>query len=302
MSHNKPKPNILIVEDVNSDIDILNHILKDEYTLYIAKSGETALTTVTEVCPDLILLDIILPDITGFTVLEKLKEESRTWDIPVIVITGINSAKSEEKGLALGAVDYITKPFHNTVVRARIKTHIKIVQYLRTIEELGVVDHLTGLPNLQGFEERLGMEFARAAREKVSLSLLIVDLDDFQMYNQKHGYPTGDAMLRDIAMSISGSLKRPADMAARLQGDRFIVLLPDTDAEGANIVAEEIRTKIANSSVPHEKSKMKTTCTASLGVLVKRPEPGQSWEKIISETENLLASAPKDAKNHILRG
>lgn len=271
------RQSILIVEDVTTDIDLLNHILKNHYTVYIAKTGRAALDSVAELRPDLILLDIVLldivlPDMTGFAVLSDLKETAETKEIPVIIITGISNIQYEEKGLMLGAVDYITKPFHNTVVLARIKIHLQLIRYVKTITRLGLIDPVTDLPNHRGFENRIGVEWARAIREKHSLSLLIVDIDGLEALLEKYGRIQGDILLQKIVWAIGDSFHRPADLVARLENDRFAVLLPNTDLKGATLMAEEVRSKMEDMPPPLIDDGSSFVTTVSIGVASAVPE------------------------------
>lgn len=299
MMNSHIKSSILIIEDVNADIDILNHILKKHYTLYIAKSGEAALKMAVEQKPDLILLDIILPDMTGFAVLEKLKESNETRGIPVIIITAINNAQYEEKGLSHGAVDYITKPFHNTVVLARIKIHMQILHYIRTIEQLGLIDSLTGVANRRGFTSRTGMEWDRAAENRKPLGLLLIDVDSFKAFNDAFGRPQGDLMLQETAMAVGGILKRPADLLARWEDDAFAVLLPSTEPHGAISLAEEIRKEIESLDVRHLEHSQKTPITVSIGVASTVPSEGQTFGDLIAAAERLLNEAKQSGKNKV---
>jgi PleD family two-component response regulator len=156
---------ILIVDDEKINIMALARFLKPEYEIIVATDGVSAVETAKKHEPDIILLDILMPEMTGFEVLIQLKNAGETMNIPVIFITGLSNAADEEKGLLLGAVDYITKPFNQNIVKARISTHIKMTDYIRTIEKLCMLDTLTGLPNRRGFDSRIEAEWGRAFRE-----------------------------------------------------------------------------------------------------------------------------------------
>lgn len=299
MMFSNEKLTLLIVEDVSADIDILNHILQRHYTLLIAKTGEAAVRMAAEQKPDLILLDIILPDMTGFAVLTALKKSDETRQIPVIVITAVNDTQYEEKGLSLGAVDYITKPFHNTVVLARIKTHMHILRYVRAIEHLGLVDTLTGLPNRRSFDDRLGVEWGRALRDGTGLSLLMIDVDQFQSFNETNGYPHGDILLLEIAKEICRTLKRPADLATRLENDRFAVLLPNTDKEGAVLIGNEIRTGVEALVVPHIDDQRPLSATVGVGVAFASPDAEHSCDALIARAEEKLREAKETGRNRV---
>lgn len=159
---------ILIVDDERSNIVVLSHILRPSYVVLAAKDGPTAIDIAKSKNPDLILLDIVMPGMSGFEVLAELKKNNLTMNIPVIFITGIDNNESEEKGLSLGAVDYITKPFHNSIVKLRVKTHQKIIEQMHTIERLGMIDALTNIPNRRSFDNQLSVEWNRGNEKPVA--------------------------------------------------------------------------------------------------------------------------------------
>lgn len=224
---NKPgKFTILIVDDERSNIDVLMHILKPDYGVRIAKSGSSALKVAREHQPDLILLDVLMPDMSGFDVLRELKESDQTRHIPAIFVTGLSKVEDEERGFHAGAVDYIVKPFNHAIVKARVETHLKIIKQMRMIERLGMIDALTDIANRRSFDNQLLIEWRRAIRENACISLLILDVDHFKRYNDTHGHPQGDRLLQSLGRIIAGSLKRSTDLGARLGGEEFAVILP----------------------------------------------------------------------------
>ncbi|MDR1099999.1 MAG: diguanylate cyclase, partial [Treponema sp.] len=260
------KNSILVVDDEKSNLLMLNNILSAEFSVFTAKSGEEALSRIAEDPPDLILLDILLPGIDGFEVLKRLKASPETRNIPVIIITGLQSDANEEKGLLLGAVDYITKPFKNAIIMARVKTHIQIVRQFRIIERLGLIDPLTDIPNRRCFDDRIGIEWRRAIRDEKPVSFLMMDLDKFKNYNDTWGHPQGDTLLKTVAQIFTGAARRPGDLAARIGGEEFGVLLSNTDITGALKVAEEIRSRTENARIFTADGKTETGITISIGV------------------------------------
>ena len=292
------KLSILIVDDEKSNIDVLNHILKDKYKLYIAKNGESAIKIARESVPDLILLDVIMPDKNGFDVLTELKASDLTASIPVIFITGQDSKEAEVKGLGLGAVDYITKPFHNVIVEARVRTHMKVVEQMRTIERMSIMDELTDLPNRRYFNDQLAREWGRAIRETWPIGLLIVDVDRFKVYNDTFGHPQGDALLQTISRVFKQSLKRPADFVARWGGEEFIILMPNTDMSGALGVAERIRENVESTSVPCGDG-TETRATVSIGVNSERPIINLPVAGFVSRADKALYVAKGAGRNKV---
>lgn len=290
---NNVKPNILIVEDTSADIDLLTHILGRHYTLFVAKTADAAKTMIRQCRPDLILLDIVLPDRTGFALLADLKESPQTRDIPVIIITSLDNTRDEEKGLNLGAVDYITKPFHSTITLARIKTHVQILQYLRTIERLGLVDVLTELPNRHCFEMQLGVEWARAIREKTSLSLLMVDMNRFREYTSAYGRLQADELLRAVARAIAATVKRPGDQVARFGMDEFALLLPNTELDGAVNLARILAEEIVSIPPPRVAEERTVPISASIGVVSTFPTMQYGMDDLLKLADCNLLKARK---------
>jgi len=292
---NKEKK-LLIVDDEKMNLISLAHFLKQDYEIIVASSGEAAISEAEEQLPDMVLLDIVMPDMTGFDVVIKLKSSSKTMGIPVIFITGLNNVEDEEKGLTLGAVDYITKPFNQNLVKARIKTHLKMSDYIHTIEKLCMLDALTGLPNRRGFDTRIEAEWGRAFREKKSLGLIMLDIDNFKHYNDTYGHPQGDNLLQAIGSILSKTLHRSSDIAVRWGGEEFCIILPDTDMIGTLNVAEQVRTTVMELSISNTEN-IKTSVTVSLGANSKIPDDGELVADFIEEIDKLLYKAKKSGKN-----
>jgi diguanylate cyclase (GGDEF)-like protein len=297
----KAKYSVLIVDDERSNLVVLNKLLSDEYTVLTAKSGEEALRRAEEDMPDLILLDIIMPGMNGFDVLTSLKESPYTKNIPVIIITGLNSEDDEERGFFLGAVDYITKPFKNAIVLARVKTHIKIVHQMHTIEMLGLMDPLTGVPNRRSFDNHIDIEWRKSIRAQSPISFLMMDLDKFKTYNDTYGHPQGDALLRAVANIFSSSARRPADLVARLGGEEFGVLLPNTSLESSLAIAENIRSQVESLRVPTVDGEL-TNTTISIGLASIIPQEESSFKEFISTADENLYKAKSTGRNRIYSG
>jgi len=300
------KYTILIVDDEVSVLTMLNRILSDEYEVVTAKAGKEALRVVQEARPDLILLDILLPDLDGYNVIVQIKSNADTTGIPVIFITGLDTEEDEEKSFLLGAVDYIVKPFKAAAIRARVRYHLDIVTQMRALEGIGLTDPLTGLPNRRSYEDRLEMEWRRAIREQKPLSFLMIDIDGFKAYNDTYGHLQGDALLRAAAGVFTAWAKRPADHPARLGGEEFGVLLPDTEQKAALNIAEGIRSDIENLHLPvqdSEKEGEKTSSvTISIGVVSCIPQREDSITDFIAKADGALYEAKKAGRNRVIPG
>jgi diguanylate cyclase (GGDEF)-like protein len=295
----RDKYRILVIDDETANLMVLHTILSPEYAVFTAKSGEEGLSRIAAEKPDLVLLDIIMPGIDGFEVLRILKRSPDTRGIPVIIITGLNSEEDEERGFMEGAVDYITKPFKNAIVIARVKTHVQLLRQMRMIERLGLVDPLTDIPNRRCFDDRIALEWRRAIREKHPISFMMMDVDKFKTYNDTYGHPQGDGLLKSLARIFSAAARRPSDIAARLGGEEFGVLLPDTELTGALEVAEEIRSRVEALRVFTANGKIETRTTISIGVISAVPEAGSSVADFIARADTLLYAAKEGGRNRV---
>lgn len=292
------KNSILIVDDESANIMALTDILGFEYTVYTVKNGQTAIKVAEKQQPDIILLDIVMPEMDGYAVISALKNSDCTREIPVIFITGLSNTNDEEKGLALGAVDYISKPFSPAIVKLRVKTQMKVLNQLRIIEQISMLDQLTSIPNRRGFDSRMDMEWVRAIREKTLISVLILDVDKFKVYNDTYGHQQGDVVLQVVAITITQSLDRPGDFSARWGGEEFVVLLPNTDLKGALVIAEKIRLNISKVMIPCANGK-DTNVTVSIGVKTQTPHNNSSRENFIAEADKALYKAKESGRNRV---
>ena len=299
MTENKKEFTILITDDEKTNLDILGSILSPMYNLLISRSGPRALELAKEHKPDLILLDVLMPEMSGFDVISQLKASEDTDKIPVIFITGLTDAANEEKGFFLGAVDYIVKPFNKSIVKARVNTHIKIIDQMRTIELIGLIDPLTKISNRRGFENRLKVEWGRAHREGTPISFLIMDIDKFKNYNDTYGHQQGDVALKTFAEAASKTLMRAVDFAARWGGEEFVILLPGTDVEGAAGIAERVRENV-EATVIYTEDGAETRITVSIGVNSIIPEDDSDVSDFISKADQALYKAKESGRNRFV--
>jgi diguanylate cyclase (GGDEF)-like protein len=290
---------ILIVDDMVSNIEILEGILNSEYEILFATNGQDALEISAEQIPDLILLDIIMPEMDGFQVCQKLKISEKTRDIPVIFVTANNQEDDESRGFEEGVVDYITKPVRSSIVKARVRLHLELKRYRDHLEALSTIDGLTGIANRRKFDETIENEWRRARRNQSLLSLIMMDIDLFKAYNDHYGHLAGDECLQRLAGRINGLCRRPADLLARYGGEEFVMLLPDMDTEGGVLMANNIQKNVAQLRIPHEYSEVADYVTLSIGVATRIPGGNQTQFDLIHTSDSLLYSAKRGGRNQI---
>lgn len=300
MTDKSRKPRILIVDDAIENIKMLAQSLKTDYNVSFATNGKDALKIAfSEDSCDLILLDIMMPGMSGYDVCKVLKEDKKTQNIPVIFITSMDAEEDEARGLEIGAVDYITKPFSNAIVKARVRTHIKLKQLLDMLKDLSSIDGLTGIPNRRRFDEYLNNEWRRAIREGTSLSLIMIDIDCFKAYNDNYGHIAGDDSLRKVAKTLVESVHRPMDFVARYGGEEFAAILPKTTCEGAKVVAETMRKNVESLRIPHSFSPFSNWITVSLGTASIIPIAGLTPSYLVKGADRALYSAKQEGRNRI---
>ncbi|TVQ27582.1 MAG: diguanylate cyclase [Spirochaetaceae bacterium] len=304
MTETADRQSLLIVDDEPVNIQALARLMSEEFRVLVATSGETALDILSgSDLPDLILLDVKLPDIDGFEVCRRLKNDPRTSGISVIFVTALDSTGHEEAGFALGAVDYVSKPFHPVLVRARVRTHMRLKQKTDLLERLAKVDGLTDLPNRRQFEEQLDRELRRCARENLPLSVVYMDIDDFKSYNDHYGHGAGDDCLRRVARALKRAAGRPGDLVARYGGEEFVAVLPNTDRSGAAGVAEQFRSSVESLAIPHEYATAAGVVTLSLGLVAVQADATRSTpaaqKELLEHADSALYDAKKAGKNRV---
>ncbi len=239
---------VLVVDDAVGNLNLVGRILdQGNYKTIFASHGVQALEQVPMVQPDLIVLDLMMPDISGLEVCKKLKRNPKSKNIPVIFLTASDNKKDLVEAFAYGAVDYITKPFSAPELLARVKNHLELKhsrdllkQAITKLERLAKTDPLTGISNRRHWMTLANQEFKRAQRYESSFSILLIDLDHFKTVNDTYGHHAGDQVLIATVRVIQSKL-RQQDFFGRWGGEEFVVLLPETPLEAAETVAERLR-------------------------------------------------------------
>jgi len=264
-----------------------------------ASDGASALGIASDTLPDLILLDVGLPDTDGFSLCRKFKAHPLLADIPVIFLTSRTSSMDEVDGLEAGGIDYITKPIHPAILRARVRNHLELKRSRDALARMARLDGLTGVANRRTFDDLLLREWRRQARTGQSWGVIMIDVDHFKQFNDTYGHGAGDDCLKQVTRAAEASLQRPADIIARYGGEEFVALLPDTDIEGAMAVAEGIRAAVVSLNIAHAGSRAAKHVTVSLGVACGVPEVDKQPASLLEVADGQLYAAKSDGRNRV---
>lgn len=290
---------ILVIDDNRLHAQQLKTILEKEYEITIAQTAEEGLQYINRENYSLILLDIVMPGMDGFTLLKKLQEEVITRSIPVIMITGLSDVKSEHRGLMLGAVDYIVKPFQPIIVQARVNTHIKLFNYRKQVEYQSKIDQLTGVPNRRQHDEYSIIKWKEAVRLQVPFSVCMFDIDRFKAFNDTFGHPAGDKVITAVAKTASRYLQRTTDFFSRYGGEEFVAFMMGDSSETAFEHMKKIRQEIEDLNIVHPDPVQKWL-TVSIGGTTIIPEAGSSYETYLKLADFMLYDAKKFGRNRVV--
>lgn len=286
---------VLIVDDHPESVAVAEARLAGEnVTICSALDGAAGLEAARREKPDLILLDVDMPDMSGFDVCRALKADVELCMIPVLFLSGSGNLADKVQGLDLGAVDYVTKPFDSFELRARVRAALRNKRLQDLLIEHAQVDPLTGLCNRRALLERLHETWARVQRHGGHLSFIIADVDHFKQINDTYGHSLGDAVLQEIAQSIFSQC-RQVDMPARYGGDEFVILVPDENARGAARLAERCRRQIEQAEVSRSGQTVRTTASFGVADADGVPTP----EALIEEADRALYRAKKIGGNQV---
>lgn len=325
----KEQTRILIVDDQPDNIKLLSIILTlNGYEVAECNRGKIAVDLATKNSPDLILLDISMPDLDGFKVCQLLKNDRRTENIPIIFISAFHKVEEKTQAFNLGGNDYITKPFQMEEVIARVETQLKyyhlqtelkiknqqlkqeikarqvaetkLLKINQQLSKLATIDSLTNIANRYYFDVFFTRQWKLARREQFSLAVILVDVDYFKLYNDRFGHQQGDICLQQIAQALLKAVKRPTDLVARYGGEEFAIILPRTPAHNALQVAEEIRQQIKILALTHPDSLAGDYVSLSLGVCAVVPSPKYTQQQLLVTADQALYQAKEQGRDRAL--
>ncbi|MET0068136.1 MAG: diguanylate cyclase [Candidatus Thiodiazotropha sp.] len=284
---------LLLVDDTASNIDILVDLLSDSYDLLVALDGPSCLEILQHEAVDLVLLDIMMPVMDGYTVCREIQNKPDLCDIPVIFLTAKSDEVSIEQAYASGGIDYVTKPFKRMELLARIKTHLRLRSLMREMEYLAQHDSLTGLFNRRHFFQLASTLFDSNPQVLAAM----IDIDDFKQINDAHGHAVGDTVIRRIATILERNLD-PGQVAGRIGGEEFAVVATHTNRDRFWEMIERIRNEVST----HALSETNNTLTfrISCGVAEKTPDMS-SIDALLVNADMALYQAKFAGKNRSVR-
>ena len=313
MNENPERSKILVVDDIPLNRKLEKTYLESAgYQVTLANDGVEALQRVDEDNPDLILLDVMMPKMNGFQVCRRLKHTEDTRFIPIIMVTALNEIEDKVKGIEAGADDFISKPFNKLELLARVKSLLRIKHLHDALElkiaeleiaqgkllQLAITDGLTGLFNYRYFKEQLNQEIIRSRRHNTNVSIAMIDIDFFKNYNDNHGHPAGDLVLKTIADLLHNNIRK-IDVAARYGGEEFALVLVETDKQAASFVANKIKNLIENHEFEYEETQPNGKLTISMGVSTF-PDDAATADELVKMADQRLYRAKKAGRNRVV--
>ncbi len=295
----KKKEKILVIDDSTVQCEFLRSILCQDFDITVCQTGNEGLLTARNGRFSLILLDIIMPDIDGYMMLRELKASEVTKYIPVILITSLSDVQHEERGLLMGAVDYITKPFSPVIIKARVKTHIQLYHYQMKFKADASVDALTGVANRRKYEEESAVMWRSAIRFGLPFTICMFDIDNFKAYNDTFGHPAGDKVLATVAETISSHLQRSTDFFARYGGEEFVALYVGDDSKPTFEFMKTIRQAVEDLHIPHSHS-VSQWVTVSVGGVTHCPTNEDSYDTYLKIADTMLYDAKRFGRNMVV--
>lgn len=288
---------ILIVDDDKPNRKMLKELLQEQAKIIFAKNGEQAKKLARKHHPDLILMDVIMPDLSGFDVIDTLKNDAETMNISVIFITGLANNDDEARGFDLGGCDYIYKPFKSNIVIARVMMHLELIRQRKLLDEIAHIDALTGVNNRRKMDIVLAEEVDVNKQENTSLVVAIIDIDFFKQFNDNYGHGAGDIALRQVGQALCEVCQRPRDFVARYGGEEFVVILPDCDQVNAENILNNLTQAIDDKMIRHEFSSISSLLTISIGAIVVKSSVSSSVANIMKQADSLLYQAKKNGRD-----
>jgi len=328
--NNLSHPVVLLVDDQAMVAEAIRRMLADEADIefHYCQEPTKAVGKAGEIKPTIILQDLVMPDVDGYTLLKFYRANPATSGTPVIVLSSRDDPKDKRQAFENGANDYLVKLPDKIELIARIRAHSKayllqlqrdeayremkklqqqLTESHRQLEEsnailqrLSTMDGLTGISNRRHFDETLALQWRSSLRQHTTLSLILLDIDFFKKYNDGYGHQGGDDCLKEVAKTLSETIQRPCDFIARYGGEEFVAILPNTDARGAALMAEQMRANVQAKNIPHAYSSVASHVSISLGVAAMQANESATPADLIAKADAALYKAKETGRNRYM--
>ncbi|CAH9049451.1 Regulator of RpoS [Pseudoalteromonas holothuriae] len=291
---------VLVVDSDPLNRVVLENTLSEDCRIMLSDNSTSALQLIAKHNVDLIITDITLVDDLGGLFLQRLKESPDTYMIPVIIISSSNAYSDEVRGLQMGAVDYITKPFSPLIVKARVKMHLALKQKSDLLEKLASVDGLTELPNRRLFDKHFAQQWQLCQSEKSSLALLLVDIDYFKEYNDEYGYAGGDECLVKVAQALKLVVEQQKGFIARYDGVRFGITVSGYSAHQVEALTTAMHDAIDKLLLSHQCSPICAHVSISIGIVYTRESFSLGVTNCLQQADCALVAAHTNQERMVM--
>ncbi|MCF6289396.1 MAG: diguanylate cyclase [Desulfobacterales bacterium] len=314
---------VLLIDDQRMVAEAVRRALSGEKDIdfHYCQNPTKAMNMAAEIKPTVILQDLVMPEIDGLMMVRFFRVKPETAQVPIIVLSTKEEPEIKSEAFSLGANDYLVKLPDKVELIARIRYHSrsyinlqerdeafralqesqrKLAEANRTLQKLSALDGLTGIANRRSFDEMLTKEWQRAMRQATPLSLIMLDIDFFKLYNDHYGHQGGDDCLKTVASALEKSLHRETDLLARYGGEEFSAILPETNHEGAMKIAEIMRAAVQAQQIPHAKSTVSDYVSISVGVATCVPDRDAAPDSLIALADQALYLAKENGRNRVM--
>ncbi len=307
--------NILLVDDTRTEQHIMTVRLNEMgHDVICCSNGQEAIELYEQYDFDLVLMDVIMPIMDGYETAQHMREQDDDW-VPIIFLSGRTSPEDIAAGIDAGGDDYLTKPVDETILAAKMSAMQRIAAMRHRLisvshelekandelQKLANADGLTGLANRRIIDEYLEKETARSVRSELPIAVIMIDLDNFKLYNDNYGHIAGDSCLKKVSKVLKNTVRRPEDLVGRYGGEEFCVILPNTDLKGASFVAERIRSEVEGANIPHAKNTVSDVVTLSIGIASRIPGNKSTATQLLSDADKALYRAKTNGRNQVVQ-
>lgn len=289
----------ILIIDNNSQAEVLKSILSGDYNVMVSKSGREGIISAKSGKFALILLNASIPDMEEFALLKELEETMMKDHIPVILIANQADTPYIEKGLLMGAADYISRPFHPVIVKARVNAQMRLHRCQIQLQEQTLVDEMTGAANRRSYDRTSEIRWKEAVRMGLPFTLCMMDIDKFKAYNESYGRPAGDKVLASVVKTVTSHMRRVTDFFARYGGEEFAAIFTGNDAQSSYLFMQKIRQAVESLHIPNSPSDS-PWITISCGGITIVPDKTDTYEECLRIADAMLKDAKESGRNMVV--